>query len=209
MREAGFRRAPRGAAGDPGRAVRRAARRATPPASTTRSTRSAGPTPTATRAGCATASSPRPASGRCREDEAKERGRDYLQEEILARGESVVPHAWWSSPRTSDAVHDPTVAWPEERERVEVGRLELTGPETRARAGRRHPGVRPTRVTDGIELSATTRSCASARRLPRCRWRAGAARRRTASLGAGLSAPVNPRRRAAPARSRSSSVWPR
>jgi catalase len=52
-----------------------------------------------------------------------------------------------------DPVDDPTVAWPEERERVEVGRLVLTGPET----GRERDGdilvFDPTRVTAGIELS--------------------------------------------------------
>jgi len=50
-------------------------------------------------------------------------------------------------------VHDPTVAWPEERERIEVGRLALAGPET----GRERDGdilvFDPTRVTGGIELS--------------------------------------------------------
>src|SRR5918997_5302178 len=60
--------------------------------------------------------------------EAKERGRDYLQQDILARGESafrlVVVIA-----AEEDAVDDPTVEWPRERERVEVGRLVVDGPE--------------------------------------------------------------------------------
>jgi catalase len=85
-------------------------------------------------------------------DEARARGRDYLQEDCLARAElafrMVVVVA-----EESDAVHDPTVAWPEERERIEVGRLELAGPET----GRERDGdilvFDPTRVTGGIELS--------------------------------------------------------
>jgi catalase len=85
-------------------------------------------------------------------DEARARGRDYLQEDCLARAElafrMVVVVA-----EDSDAVHDPTVAWPEERERIEVGRLELAGPET----GRERDGdilvFDPTRVTGGIELS--------------------------------------------------------
>ena len=83
---------------------------------------------------------------------ACDRGRDYLRDEILAREEAafrlVVALA-----EDGDAVDDPTVAWPEERERVEVGRLVLSGPET----GRERDGdilvFDPTRVTPGIELS--------------------------------------------------------
>jgi catalase len=85
-------------------------------------------------------------------EEAKARGRDYLREDILARDESafrlVVVVA-----EDGDEVDDPTVAWPEERERIDVGRLVLTGPET----GRERDGdilvFDPTRVTAGIELS--------------------------------------------------------
>ncbi len=54
-----------------------------------------------------------------------------------------------------DAVDDPTVAWPEERERVEVGRLELTGPEPEREHGGDILVFDPTRVTDGIELTTT------------------------------------------------------
>ena len=75
-------------------------------------------------------------------DEARARGRDYLQEDCLARAElafrMVVVIA-----EESDAVHDPTVAWPEERERIEVGRLVAGGSRDRARARRGHPRVRP------------------------------------------------------------------
>jgi catalase len=52
-----------------------------------------------------------------------------------------------------DPIDDPTAEWPAERERVEVGRLELTGPET----GREKEGdvlvFDPVRVTEGIETS--------------------------------------------------------
>jgi catalase len=84
--------------------------------------------------------------------EARSRGRDYLREEILARGISafrlvVIVAA------DGDDVNDPTVAWPDERERVEVGRLELTGPETERERGDDILVFDPIRVTDGIELS--------------------------------------------------------
>jgi catalase len=85
-------------------------------------------------------------------EEAKERGRDYLQEEILARDVAafrmVVAIAG-----DGDDVNDPTVAWPAERERVVVGRLELTGPETEREQGDDILVFDPTRVTEGIALS--------------------------------------------------------
>ena len=85
-------------------------------------------------------------------EDAKERGRDYLQEEIVTRDEAafrlVVVIAG-----DGDEVNDPTVAWPEERERVEVGRLELAGPETEREQGDDILVFDPTRVTDGIGLS--------------------------------------------------------
>jgi catalase len=84
--------------------------------------------------------------------EAKARGRDYLREDALARPELafrmlVVVAA------PDDAVHDPTVAWPDERERVEVGRLVLSGPETERERGGDVLVFDPTRLTAGIELS--------------------------------------------------------
>src|SRR3954454_25293671 len=48
---------------------------------------------------------------------------------------------------------DPTVAWPEEVETVDMGSLELTGPETERETGNDVMVMDPTRVTDGIELS--------------------------------------------------------
>ena len=51
-----------------------------------------------------------------------------------------------------DPVDDPTVAWPEEREKVELGRLELTGLDTERERDGDVLVFDPTRVTDGIEL---------------------------------------------------------
>jgi catalase len=86
------------------------------------------------------------------EEEARARGRDYLQEEILARDSSAF-RLLVTIAGEDDAVNDPTVAWPDERETVEVGRLELTGPETEREQGGDILVFDPTRVTDGIELS--------------------------------------------------------
>jgi catalase len=88
-------------------------------------------------------------------EDAKERGRDYLQEEIRARVTAggaafrlVVTLA-----ELGDAVDDPTEAWPPERESVAVGRLELTGPETARERDGDVLVFDPTRVVDGIELT--------------------------------------------------------
>jgi catalase len=85
-------------------------------------------------------------------DEAKARGRDYLQEEIVARGESAFRLVAVIA-ADEDAVDDPTVAWPEERERVEIGRLVLDGPDTEREQGDDVLVFDPCRVIDGIELS--------------------------------------------------------
>ena len=85
-------------------------------------------------------------------DEAKGRGRDYLREEVLAR-DSTAFRLLVIVAEEGDPVHDPTVAWPDERERVEVGRLELTGPDTERERDGDILVFDPTRVTDGIELS--------------------------------------------------------
>jgi catalase len=85
-------------------------------------------------------------------EDAKARGRDYLQEEILARGESAF-RLLVVIADDSDPVDDPTVPWPEERERVEVGRLVLDGPETEREQGGDVLVFDPVRVIDGIELS--------------------------------------------------------
>ena len=86
-------------------------------------------------------------------DEAKSRGPDYLQEDVLGR-ESTAFRMVVVVAADEDAVDDPTVPWPDDRERVEVGRLELTGPETERERDGDILVFDPTRVTDGIEVSA-------------------------------------------------------
>jgi len=85
-------------------------------------------------------------------EDAKERGRDYLQEEIVARGESAF-RVLVVIADESDPVDDPTVEWPAERERVEVGRLVVTGPDTERERDGDILVFDPVRVIDGIELS--------------------------------------------------------
>jgi catalase len=85
-------------------------------------------------------------------DEAKSRGRDYLQEEILARGETVF-RLLVILAEEGDEIDDPTAAWPEDRSQVEVGRLVLTGPDTERERDGDILVFDPTRVIPGIELS--------------------------------------------------------
>ena len=86
------------------------------------------------------------------QDEAKSRGRDYLQEEVAAR-DSTAFRLLAIMAEDGDPVDDPTVAWPDGRDQVEVGRLELTGLETERERDGDILVFDPTRVTDGIELS--------------------------------------------------------
>jgi catalase len=85
-------------------------------------------------------------------EDAKERGRDYLQEEILARGESAFRLLVVIADE-DDPVDDPTVPFPDERERVDVGRLVVDGPELEREQGDDILVFDPCRVIEGIELS--------------------------------------------------------
>jgi catalase len=88
-------------------------------------------------------------------EEAKQRSPDYLRDELAERLRSgpVGFRLSVAIAAAGDAVDDPTVAWPAERPRAVLGRLEITriqeDPE-------RDGGVvvfDPTNVIDGIELS--------------------------------------------------------
>jgi catalase len=89
------------------------------------------------------------------DEEARELGPDYLQAEIAERIEQapVTFRLVVVLAEDGDPIDDPTAAWPDERERVEVGRLEVTGPEEERERGDDVLVFDPTRVVDGIELS--------------------------------------------------------
>ena len=90
------------------------------------------------------------------DEEAAERPDDYLQEEIrerLAR-EPVEFELEVAIAQEGDDPDDPTEPWPDDRERVVVGTLRVEELDsTRERDGDVLV-FDPTRVTDGIELSA-------------------------------------------------------
>jgi catalase len=88
--------------------------------------------------------------------DARRRGRDYLQEEIRARI-AEAPARFTIELQIAepgDNVDDPATAWPKERRRVRAGTLELTALETERETGGDVLVFDPTRVIDGIELSA-------------------------------------------------------
>jgi catalase len=88
-------------------------------------------------------------------EEARSRGADYLQDDIrdrLARG-PVRFTLELQIAREGDAVDDPTSVWPDARETVNAGTLELTGLETGREQGGDVLVFDPMRVTDGIEPS--------------------------------------------------------
>jgi catalase len=88
-------------------------------------------------------------------DEARALGDTYLQEEIAGRLGTGGPafRLVVTLAEAEDPIDDPTAAWPEDREQVVVGRLELTGPEQEREQGGDVLVFDPTRVVDGIELS--------------------------------------------------------
>jgi catalase len=89
------------------------------------------------------------------DDEARARGRHYLREELaerLAEG-PVAFELLFQLAEEGDPITDPTTVWPDEREIVEAGRLEVTGIVDDPERGGDVVVFDPTRVIDGVELS--------------------------------------------------------
>jgi catalase len=89
------------------------------------------------------------------DDELEGASPDYLQDEIRERmgREPVRFRLLARVAEEGDPLDDPTVAWPDERETVELGRIELTGLDTSRETGDDVLVFDPTRMTDGIEPS--------------------------------------------------------
>src|SRR5712691_3446921 len=84
-------------------------------------------------------------------EEAKAKSPDYLEDDLRERmAAGPVVFALQVQLAEED---DPTVQWPEEREIVDLGRLEVTGLDTEREQGDDVLVFDPTRVTDGIECS--------------------------------------------------------
>jgi catalase len=87
--------------------------------------------------------------------EAKKLGSDYLREEMLRRLQRGPARFDLSLQiaEPGDATDDPRASWPEERERVVAGTLELSEPDDAAEADGDVIVFDPMRLTDGIEPS--------------------------------------------------------
>jgi catalase len=89
------------------------------------------------------------------DDEARERGRDYLYEDLdrrLAEG-TIAFELRFQLPAADDPLDDATALWPDEREFISAGRLELTA-QVEDPEGDGHIEVfDPMRLPNGVEPS--------------------------------------------------------
>jgi catalase len=99
----------------------------------------------------------RPEAGEAtiRDDEAKAKGGNYLRTELaerLANGPAAFDLKL-QIPVEDDPIDDPTAVWPDDRERVNAGGLEITEIIDDPEGGEHIEVFDPTRTGDGIELS--------------------------------------------------------
>ena len=89
------------------------------------------------------------------DDEARERGRDYLGAELTERlsSGSVSFELLFQVAADEDPLDDPTAIWPEERELVIAGRLEITSMVDDPESGDHIEVFDPLRLVDGVEPS--------------------------------------------------------
>lgn len=98
---------------------------------------------------------PEAGEARIPDDEARERGRDYLYEDLAERLRSgaIAFELRLQLPAEDDPLDDATALWPDDREFVSAGRLELAA-EVAEPEGDGHIEVfDPTRLPDGVEPS--------------------------------------------------------
>jgi catalase len=80
---------------------------------------------------------------------------DFLRDELaerLRRGPAAF-QLWLQIAAAGDPTDDPTALWPDERERVELGRLQITSLSATSAEDERRLIFDPTNRPDGIELS--------------------------------------------------------
>ena len=90
------------------------------------------------------------------DDDAKARGRDYLYDDLRERlgGDGSFAFALrLQRPAADDPLDDPTALWPDDRELVDAGRLEITGPVDDPERDDHIDVFDPLRLTDGVEAS--------------------------------------------------------
>jgi catalase len=89
------------------------------------------------------------------DDEARAKGRDYLRQELEGRLRSGPAYFGlaFQLAGPDDSLTDPTQLWPEERETVTAGRLEISGIADDPEGGGHIEVFDPMRLPDGIEPS--------------------------------------------------------
>ena len=89
------------------------------------------------------------------DDEARERGRNYLGEELAGRlaQDPVEFELQFQIAEEDDPLDDPTAVWAEERNLVAAGRLEITEVVEDPEVGDHIEVFDPMRLVDGIEPS--------------------------------------------------------
>jgi catalase len=89
------------------------------------------------------------------DDEAQAKGRNYLREELVERlaDGPLSFDLLFQLAGEGDPIDDPTAVWPDDREMVEAGRLEVTAVVEDPERGGDVVVFDPTRVIDGVELS--------------------------------------------------------
>ena len=93
---------------------------------------------------------------RLEDDEAKARGRDYLYEDLaerLAGDGTIAFELRFQRPDADDPLDDPTALWPDEREQVAAGRLEITAAVEDPERDDHIDVFDPLRLPDGVEPS--------------------------------------------------------
>jgi catalase len=124
-------------------------------------------------------------------DELAKQPHDYLFDELEGRlqADPVAFRLELELAQGGDPVDDPSAMWPDGRERIVVGRLELVRPTTEAEIGDPVMMHDPTAVTDGIEVSPDDQIIAARRGayLVSAAERTGGWRRQDPAL-AGVSA---------------------
>lgn len=89
------------------------------------------------------------------DDEARERGRDYLHAELAERltAGPIRFGLQLQLPAAGDPLDDPTALWPDDRERVDAGTLEITAAVDDPEGNGHIEVFDPMRLPDGVEPS--------------------------------------------------------
>lgn len=89
------------------------------------------------------------------ESEAKSKGSDFLREDLTSRLQrsAVKYHLWLQIAGPGDRTDDPSLVWPDDRQRIDLGVITIRIVVPDSAAAERKLAFDPARLIDGIELS--------------------------------------------------------